>query len=160
MSPPGTDGAVDANIAFSSALSPLAAAHAYAQGVTIKSQLRAGDEFGLEQPSPVGSGVIAAKFRVDMESATNDSASLKTTTTYDPAALMRMTQSLAQQAGKPIPPAELAKIPPMKMSDDAKYLFDRTVGLMREVMVNRHVSTDGMRRYDGWQIRLLSAPKR
>jgi hypothetical protein len=71
-----------------------------------------------------------------------------------------MTQSLAQQAGKPIPPAELAKIPPRQMSDDAKYLFDRTVGLMREVTVNRLVSAGDMRRYDGWQIRLLSAPKR
>ena len=117
-------------------------------------------EVDLQQPSPVGGGVIPARLRVTMESATNDSASLKTTTTYDPAALMQMTQSLAQQAGKPIPPAELARIPPMQMSDDARYLFDRTVGLMREVTVNRTVYAGNTRRYDGWQIRLVSTPKR
>ena len=117
-------------------------------------------EVDLQQPSPVGGGVIPARLRVTMESATNDSASLKTTTTYDPAALMQMTQSLAQQAGKPIPPAELARIPPMQMSDDAKYLFDRTVGLMREVTVNRTVYAGNTRRYDGWQIQLVSTPKR
>ena len=117
-------------------------------------------EVDLQQPSPVGGGVIPARLRVTMESATNDSASLKTTTTYDPAALMQMTQSLAQQAGKPIPPAELARIPPMQMNDDAKYLFDRTVGLMREVTVNRTVYAGNTRRYDGWQIQLVSTPKR
>ena len=117
-------------------------------------------EVDLEQPNPLGGGVIPAKFRVDMKSATKDSASIKTTTTYDPAALIRMTQSLAEQAGKPIPPEELAAIPPLKMNDDATYLFDRTVGLMREVSVNRLVSAGDMRRYDSWQIRLLSGPKR
>ncbi|HVH27126.1 MAG TPA: hypothetical protein VM818_10210 [Vicinamibacterales bacterium] len=117
-------------------------------------------EVDLEQPNPFGGGVIPAKFRVDMESATKDSASIKTTTTYDPSVLIRVTQSLAQQAGKPIPPEELAKLPPLQMRDDAKYLFDRTVGLMREVTMDRLVSVEGVRRYDGWQIRLLSGPKR
>jgi hypothetical protein len=117
-------------------------------------------EADLQQPNPLGGGLIPAKFRVVLESATTDSASIKTTTTYDTAALRRMTQSLVEQAGKTIPPEELAKIPPMRMSDDAKYVFDRTVGLMRDVMVNRRVSAGTMRRYDGWQIRLLSGPKR
>src|SRR4030095_7208836 len=58
----------------------------------------------VEQPSPLGGGPIPAKFRVRMESATADVASLTTTTTYDPAALMRLTQSLLKQAGSPIPP--------------------------------------------------------
>ena len=72
----------------------------------------------LEQPSPLGGGPIPAKFRVRMESATVDTASLKTTTTYDGAALVRLTQSLAKQAGKPIPPEELAKLPPIEMADE------------------------------------------
>ena len=117
-------------------------------------------EVDLEQPNPLGGGVIPAKFRVDMESATKDSASIKTTTTYDPSVLIRVTQNLAAQAGKPIPPEELAKLPPLQMSDDGKYTFDRMVGLMREVTMNRLVSADDVRRYDGWQIRLLSGPKR
>jgi hypothetical protein len=117
-------------------------------------------EADLEQPNPFGGAAIAAKFRVEMESATQDAASIKTTTTYDANTLIRVTQALVERTGKPIPPEELAKIPPVRMSDDATYLFDRTVGLMREVMVNRRVSAGDMHRYDGWQIRLLSAPKR
>jgi hypothetical protein len=74
----------------------------------------------LQVPSPVGGGAIPAKFRVQMESATLDSSSLKTTTTYDAAALLRISQSLAQQAGAKIPPEELARMPVMEMSDDGK----------------------------------------
>src|SRR5262245_7717142 len=72
----------------------------------------------VEQPSPVGGGSIPSTFRIRMGPVTPDSAPLKTTTTYDAEALRRMTQAIAQQAGKPIPPADLAKIPPMQMSDD------------------------------------------
>ena len=54
----------------------------------------------------------------------------------------------------------VTQLPPLQMRDDAKYLFDRTVGLMREVTMDRLVSVEGVRRYDGWQIRLLSGPKR
>jgi hypothetical protein len=39
-------------------------------------------------------------------------------------------------------------------------VFDRAVGLMREVVVNRRVGVTGMERVDGWDIRLLQAPKR
>ena len=125
-------------------------------------ELAAGEtaEADLQVPSPLGGGAIPAKFRVQMESATPDSSSLKTTTTYEAAALLRMTQSLAQQAGATIPPEELKKMPPMEMSDDGKYLFDRTVGLMREVIVNRRISLGPMRRTDGLEIRLVSGPKR
>jgi hypothetical protein len=109
----------------------------------------------LEQPSPLGGSPIPTKFRVRMESATADSASLKTTTTYDAAALMRLTQSLAKQAGKPIPPGELAKLPTIDMADEGTYVFDRTRGLMREVKVNRRVVVGPNRRLDAWEIRLI-----
>ena len=109
----------------------------------------------LEQPSPLGGGPIPAKFRVRLESATVDTASLKTTTTYDGAALMRLTQSLAKQAGKPIPPDELAKLPPMQMADEGTYVFDRKRGLMREARVNRRVAVGPNRRLDAWEIRLI-----
>ena len=116
-------------------------------------------EAPLQMASPIG-GVIPATLRVQMESATPETAVLKTTTTYDAAALLRMTQALVQQAGAPIPPEELAKFPRMEMSDDARYVFDRTTGLMREVIVNRRAIVADMRRLDGWEIRLSTAPKR
>ena len=112
-------------------------------------------ELDLEQPSPLGGGPIPAKFRVRIESATADVALLKTTTTYDRAALAHLTESLAKQAGKPIPPEQLAKLPPMNMADDGSYLFDRNRGLMREVKVNRRVSVGSNRRLDAWEIRLV-----
>jgi hypothetical protein len=116
-------------------------------------------EVDLQQPSPLGGGPIPARFRVRMESATAEVASLTTTTTYDPAALRRLTESLAKQAGKPIPPEELAKLPPIEMADEGTFVFDRNAGLMREVKVNRRVSVAGNSRLDAWEIRLVSGPR-
>jgi len=109
----------------------------------------------VEQPSPLGGDPLPAKFRVRMESATADVASLKTTTTYDPAALMRLTRSLAKQAGSPTPPEQFINLPPMQMSDEGTFVFDRKRGLMREVKVNRRVSVGPNRRLDAWEIRLI-----
>jgi hypothetical protein len=123
--------------------------------------LSAGDEVevDLEQPNPLGGDPIPASLYVLMESANADSASLKTKTTYDPTSLMRLTESLAKRAGAPIPPEELAKLPPIEMADDGTYVFDRKVGLMREVKVNRRVAVGPNRRLDAWEIRLVSGPR-
>ena len=59
-----------------------------------------------------------------------------------------------------IRPDELANLPPTQVSDEGKYLFDRTLGLMREVTVNRRVSVSNASRLDNWQIRLVEGPKR
>ena len=48
----------------------------------------------------------------------------------------------------------------MEIGDEGKYVFDRNLGLMRELLVKRHASIAGMRRNDDWEIRLLNAPKR
>ena len=117
-------------------------------------------ETAIEQPSPFGGGVIPGVFRVRMGSVTADSASLTTATTYDKTALLRMTEALVRQAGAPIPADALAKLPPMDMTDDGTYLFDRTLGLMREVIVNRQVVVGSNRRVDRWEIRLLDGPQR
>ena len=109
----------------------------------------------IEQPSPLGGDPLPAKFSVRMESATADVASLKTTTTYDPAALMRLTRSLAKQAGSPIPPEQFINLPPMQMSDEGSFVFDRKRGLMREVKVNRRIAVGPNRRLDAWEIRLI-----
>ena len=114
----------------------------------------------IEQPSLIGAGTIPATLRVAMESATAESASLKTTTTYDKAALLRVTELLAKQAGVPISPDALDKMPPLEMSDEGTYVFDRTSGLMREVAVSRRVGAGNSRRVDGWQIKLVDGPQR
>jgi hypothetical protein len=116
-------------------------------------------EVDIEQPNPLGGGSLPAKFRVWMESATADSASLKTTTTFDAVSLVRLTESLAKQAGAPISPEDLANLPPIEMADEGAYLFDREVGLMREVTVSRRASVGPNRRLDGWKIRLLNGPR-
>jgi hypothetical protein len=51
-------------------------------------------------------------------------------------------------------------MPLIELRDDGKYALDRTLGLMREVVVNRYVSTGSNRNHDGWTIRLLKAPAR
>jgi hypothetical protein len=111
----------------------------------------------IEQPSPLGGDPLPAKFRVRMESANTDVASLKTMTTYDPTALMRLTQTLAKQAGSPTPPEQFINLPPMQMSDEGSFLFDRKRGLMREVKVNRRIAAGSNRRLDAWEIRLVDA---
>jgi hypothetical protein len=117
-------------------------------------------EIELQQPSPFGGGVIPGIFRVRMESVTTDSASLTPETTYDGAAVLRLTESLVNKAGKPIPSSELAKVPPIDMNDDGTFVFDRTVGLMREVTMLRRVVAGSNQRLDRWEIRLLDGPKR
>jgi hypothetical protein len=117
-------------------------------------------EIALQQPSPFGGGVIPGIFRVRMDSITTNSVSLTTETTYDSTALLRLTESLIKQAGQPIPPSELAKVPPIDMNDDGTFVFDRTVGLMREVTMIRRVVAGTSQRLDRWEMRLLDGPKR
>lgn len=117
-------------------------------------------ETKIDQPNPLGTGAIPAMWRVRLDSASAESAVVRTTTTYDSAALEQMTRTLAEQSGKPIPPEVLAQVPPIEMADDGRYLFDRTLGLMREVVVNRRMTAGTNRRLDGWEIRLVAGPRR
>ena len=114
----------------------------------------------IEQPNPLGGGVLPATQRVTMEAATADSAVLTTVTTYDDAALRQMTRALVEQGGKPLPESELAKLPPMQMKDDGRFVVDRKVGLVRELVVNRRVMAGKAQRLDRWEIRLVRAPQR
>ena len=120
-------------------------------------ELSVGEALGadVEQPSPLGGGPIPGKFRVVMESVTADVALLKTTTTHDAAALLSLTESFAKQMGAPIPPEELAGLPPMEMTDDGTFVFDQRRGLMREVKVNRRIVIGPSRRLEAWEIRLV-----
>lgn len=112
-------------------------------------------EFDLEQPNPFGVGTLPATFRVRMDSASADRASLSSTTTYDSAALMRTTVAVAKQVGTPIPPEELAALPTMTMADEATYVFDRALGLMREVKASRLIAYNPTTRLEAWEIRLI-----
>jgi mRNA-degrading endonuclease toxin of MazEF toxin-antitoxin module len=117
-------------------------------------------ETTIEQPSPFGGGVIPGVFRVRLQSLTADSASVTTATTYERAALSRLTEDLIRQAGAAVPADARASMPPMDLTDEGTYLFDRTLGLMREVIVNRQVAVGNNRRIDRWEIRLLEGPQR
>jgi hypothetical protein len=117
-------------------------------------------EAGIEQPGPAGGKLIPAIFRVRVDSAAADSAALSSTTTYDRDALRDMTIALLEQSGAPIPAEKMATIPPMQMSDDGEYTYDRKLGLMREVLINRRISAANEHRLDGWRIRLVTPPKR
>jgi len=64
---------------------------------------------------------------------------------------------LAKQAGSPTPPEQFINLPPMQMSDEGSFLFDRKRGLMREVKVNRRIAAGSNRRLDAWEIRLIDA---
>lgn len=70
-----------------------------------------------------------------------------------------MRPALEQQSGKPIPDAEMAQLK-MGMADDGRFVFDRKFGLMKEVIVNRRVTSGPETRTDRWEIRLTQAPKR
>ena len=114
----------------------------------------------LQQPNPLGGAALPARFHVAMESATPESAVLTTTTTYDGAALLRATRALVEQSGQPIPEAELAALPALQMNDDGRFVVDRQLGLMRELVVNRRVTMGKEQRLDRWEMRLLRAPQR
>lgn len=117
-------------------------------------------ETNIEQPNPLGRGVIPATLSIRAESVTSDSAVLTTTTTYDGASLLRLTRALIEQSGKTVSAEELAKLPPLEMGDEARYVLDRTVGLMRQVNVRRRVSAGANQQLDSWEIRLAQVPQR
>jgi hypothetical protein len=117
-------------------------------------------ELDVEQPNPLGGAVLPALVRIRAESATDDSALVLTTTTYDGAALLRLTRSLVEQTGARITDEDLKKLPTVDMDENGRYAFDRTLGLMREVVVSRRVVAGAERRTDRWEIRLSKAPDR
>jgi hypothetical protein len=116
-------------------------------------------ELDIDVPHPL-TGDIPAVFHLHAESATDAEAVLVTTTTYDDEALREMTKQLLVQSGAPITPEELAKTPPMAMTDDGRYVLDRRVRLFREVVVDRLVKLGPDERHERWEIRLITPPAR
>ena len=112
----------------------------------------------LQQPSPFGGGAIPARFRLTLDSLDAHSASLATTTTYDPQAVARFSAQLLAQAA-PAAQAPAAQPPALHIEDSAAYTYNRAFGLMSDVVVRRRVSASGtLNALDGWDIRLTRRP--
>ncbi|MBN8733820.1 MAG: hypothetical protein J0L64_25010 [Acidobacteria bacterium] len=112
----------------------------------------------LQQPSPFGGGTIPARFRLTLDSLDAHSASLTTTTTYDPQAVARFSAQLLAQTS-PAPHAAAQAAPALHIEDSAAYTYNRAFGLMSDVVVRRRVSASGtLNALDGWDIRLTRRP--
>lgn len=116
-------------------------------------------EVPLEQPNPFGGEPLPAILRVRLDTVTAESAGISSTVTYQGDALKKMTIGLLSQAAVAPPPEELAKFR-LDMSDESRYVFDRRLGLFREVTTDRLISGNGARRVDRCVIRLLTEPRR
>jgi hypothetical protein len=109
-------------------------------------------EISLGQPTP-------ATFRLTLDKSEPAQLSLSSTTAYATEGLSILRSKLLDQFGVSLPESEKSKLPPMKMSDTGKYTFDRTFGLMTEVLVMRTVSMGGaLEKRDGWEYRLTKRP--
>lgn len=113
----------------------------------------------LEQPNPLGGDPLPSSIELRMESATAETAVLTATTTYDAAPLLRTTRAMLEQAGQKVRDEELATIA-LQVNDDGRYVFDRTSGLMREVVAHRRMAFGGNSRVERLEIRLVRGPVR
>lgn len=113
----------------------------------------------VEQPNPFGGGPLSATRRVRILSASAESATLASSTVYDRGTLEKMIKALAGQANVKVPAEELTKLK-LEMSDETRYVFDRSTGLFSEVTNERRVSSGDMRRLDKCTIRLVKRPRR
>ena len=116
-------------------------------------------EAKIDRPSPLGGEALPAVLRVHMPSATLDVATIQSTVTYDGEALKAMTAGILARADGAAPPEELAKLK-LEMSDSTKYVFDRVVGLFREVSNERRIQSGHLNRVDRLSIKLVTPPKR
>jgi hypothetical protein len=117
-------------------------------------------EVDIQQPNPLGGESIPTRLRVTAESATKTEAVIKTATTYDGAVLIKMTEALLAKAGQAPSPEALGKLPAMKMADEARYVLDRKLGIMREGRIERRIDAGAAQRLDKWDIELVKKPKR
>jgi hypothetical protein len=117
-------------------------------------------EVEMQQPTPLGGEPLPCRLRVTAASATETEAVIVTTTTFDGAVFTKMTEAMLAKAGQSPRPEDPASLPPMKMTDEATYTFDRKLGLTREARIERRIDAGPARRVDKWNIHLRKAPKR
>jgi hypothetical protein len=105
--------------------------------------------------SPLGGDPIKAVFHVRVESVTPETVSLATETAYDAASLAASTTAALQRMGMPTTQQAAA----IEVLDRGTFLFDRTSGLMREVVIDRRITAAGQpARTDHWAFQLVAAP--
>ena len=114
----------------------------------------------LMQPNPLGGEALPTQFTIRLESATADTASFITTTVYDGDALMRAARQVMASIGDPVSPEELATLPALQLAEEGRFVFDRGLGLMRQVVNTRRLTMGGNSRLDRTEIRLVTPPKR
>ncbi|MEP7366600.1 MAG: hypothetical protein ABI972_25360 [Acidobacteriota bacterium] len=93
-------------------------------------------ETAIQQPSPQGSGTIAATYRVTLELLDAHEAKIATITTYP-------------------------KQPALKLADSGYYVYNRAFGIMSDVVIVRSAAgADSFSRKDTSEIRLVTKPAR
>ena len=124
---------------------------ALARGESVEAQ--------LEQPNPFGGDPIPAVLKLRMSEVTADTATLDTSTTFDPAATAKFTLGLIEKGAGQTVPEEVAKMR-LELIDTGKVVFDRKLGLIREVHVTRGIAFGPGKRTERWVITLVAPPKR
>ena len=124
---------------------------ALARGESVEAQ--------LEQPNPFGGDPIPAVLKVRMSEVTADAATLDSSTTFDPVALTRFTLGLIEKSAGQKAPEEVAKMR-LELIDSGKVVFDRKLGLIRDVDVTRGMAFGPAKRTERLRITLVTPPKR
>lgn len=117
------------------------------------------NERKFERANPLGGDPITGVNRVTLESATQENAVAINKATYDSAALMKSSSGLLQQLGQGLSEDELKKLN-SSLVDEGRAVFDRRLGLVREVTLSRTMSAGPIRQTERWTTSLVSEPKR
>jgi hypothetical protein len=120
----------------------------------------------IRQANPFGGDPLSAVLRLRVDSSTEETATLVSSTVYDTDALKKSTLALLERAappGKKPTDQELASFR-LELSDEGRYVFDTKLGLFRTVSVTRRTGTSAgsvkAARTDRYDIRLVTPPKR
>jgi hypothetical protein len=116
-------------------------------------------ETKFERANPLGGGPIAGVNRVTLESATQENAIAMSKATYDSAALLKSSVGLLEQLGEGLPEDFLKQLN-SSLIDEGRAVFDRRLGLVRDVTLSRIMSAGPIRQTERWTINLVSEPKR
>ncbi len=120
----------------------------------------------VRQANPFGGEPLSATLRLRVASGTATEATLASDTVYDTAELRKATIALIERAAPPgkKPTADELSSFRLELSDEGRYLFDRALGLFREVVVTRRTGSSAgtvkASRTDRYEITLVTPPKR
>lgn len=120
----------------------------------------------VRQPNPFGGEPLTATLRLRAASDSARAATLLSETVYDTGELKKSTLALVERAapqGRKPSAEEIASFS-LELSDEGRYVFDRGIGLFREVVVTRRTGSSAgsvkATRSDRYEITLVTPPKR